>query len=158
GLELLFGIPLLWGVLLTALDVLLLLALSRLGMRRLEAIIVTLVATIGACFAVEMALSRPEWHGMLRGLLPSGGLFERGPDGLRVLGLDHDSLYVAMGILGATVMPHNLYLPSALVQSRAVGQSVEARRQACRLNLVDSAVALNCAFFVNAAILVLAAA
>lgn len=163
GLKLLFGVPLLWGVLLTASDVLLLLALSRLGMRRLEAIIVVLVATIGGCFAIEMILARPDLPAVLRGLIPRDPeghftLFQSGPDGPRVLGLNRDSLYIAMGILGATVMPHNLYLHSALVQSRAVEDSPKAKREACRMNLVDSVVALNCAFFVNAAILILAAA
>src|SRR5215510_4216097 len=145
GLHLLFGVPLLWGVLVTAADVLLLLAMSRLGMRRLEAIIVTLVATIGACFAIEMLLAKPSVVAIIGGLIPrspdgSFHLFERAGGGWRVLGLDHEALYIAMGILGATVMPHNLYLHSALVQSRAVEQSNEAKRQACRLNLVDSAV------------------
>jgi len=164
GLNLLFGIPHLWGVLITALDVLLLLMLSRFGMRRMEAFIVVLVATIGGCFAMEMVLSRPDIPAILSNFIPRGAdghptLFARGPDGgVSVLGLHGDSLYIAMGILGATVMPHNLYLHSALVQSRAVASSPEAKREACRLNLVDSAVALNAAFFVNAAILVLAAA
>jgi manganese transport protein len=163
GLKLLFGLPLLWGVLLTASDVLLLLALSRLGMRRLEAIIVVLVLTIGGCFAIEMILARPDLPSVLRGLAPRDPeghltLFQVGPDGPRVLGLNRDSLYIAMGILGATVMPHNLYLHSALVQSRTVEDSPKAKREACRMNLVDSVVALNCAFFVNAAILILAAA
>jgi manganese transport protein len=164
GLKLLFGLPLLAGVAITALDVLLLLALSRLGMRRLEALIVTLVATIGVCFAAEMLISRPEVAAILAGFVPRGedgapSLFARVPGGgISVLGLHGDSLYIAMGILGATVMPHNLYLHSALVQSRAVERSAAGKREACRLNLVDSAVALNCAFFVNAAILVLAGA
>src|SRR5262245_34845430 len=163
GLQLLFGLPLLWGVLITALDVLLLLALSRLGMRRMEAFIVVLVATIGVCFAIELLLSKPSIAAILSGFVPrdpSGRptLFGHSPKGLTVLGLDGESLYIAMGILGATVMPHNLYLHSSLVQSRAVERSVEGRREACRMNLVDSVVALNCAFFVNAAILVLAGA
>jgi manganese transport protein len=163
GMKLLFGIPLLWGVAITALDVLLLLALSRLGMRRMEAFIVMLVATIGGCFAIEMVLSRPDVPAILAHLIPrdeAGGvsLFRRGAGGVSVLGLDRASLYIAMGILGATVMPHNLYLHSALVQSRAVERSEAGKRQAVRMNLVDSVVALNCAFFVNAAILVLAAA
>jgi manganese transport protein len=164
GMKLLFGIPLLWGVFITALDVLLLLALPRLGMRRMEAFIVVLVATIGVCFAIEMALSHPALGAILSGFIPRGEdgsltLFRHAPGGgLTVLGLNGDSLYIAMGILGATVMPHNLYLHSALVQSRAVERSVEGKRQACRMNLVDSAVALNCALFVNAGILILAAA
>jgi len=151
GLQLLFHLPLLWGVLITGLDVLLLLALSRLGMRRLEAIILTLVATIGGCFAIEMAFSRPDLAAILAHLVPrdaSGtpSLFGRdAAGGHTVLGLDRGSLYIAMGILGATVMPHNLYLHSALVQSRAVGESEASKRQACRMNLVDTAVALNAA-------------
>jgi manganese transport protein len=164
GLELLFGLPLLWGVGITALDVLLLLALGRLGMRRMEAIIITLVATIGVCFAMEMLLSKPSIAAILSGIVPRNelgqpSLFEhvRG-GGVRALGLSGESLYIAMGILGATVMPHNLYLHSALVQSRAVAGSVEGKREASRMNLVDSVVALNCALFVNAAILILAAA
>jgi manganese transport protein len=163
GMKLLFGIPLLWGVFITALDVLLLLALPRLGMRRMEAFIIVLVATIGVCFAIEMALAHPVLGEIMRGFIPRGEdgsftLFRRDPDGgLSVLGLNGASLYVAMGILGATVMPHNLYLHSALVQSRAVERSDEGKRQACKMNLVDSAVALNCALFVNAAILILAA-
>jgi manganese transport protein len=163
GLKLLFGVPLLWGVLITALDVLLLLALSRLGMRRMEAFIVVLVATIGVCFAIELLLSKPSIAAILSGFVPRDELgrptlFARSATGLTVLGLDRESLYIAMGILGATVMPHNLYLHSSLVQSRAVEHSVAGKREACRMNLVDSAVALNCAFFVNAAILVLAGA
>jgi manganese transport protein len=164
GMKLLFGIPLLWGVMITALDVLLLLALSRLGMRRMEAFIIMLVATIGVCFAIEMALSHPEPGAILRGFIPRGEdgaftLFRRDAHGaVSALGLNGESLYIAMGILGATVMPHNLYLHSSLVQSRAVEHSDQGKRQACRMNLVDSVVALNCAFFVNAAILVLAGA
>ena len=164
GLNLLFGIPLIWGVIITALDVLILLALSRLGMRRMEAFIVSLVVTIGICFAIEMVLSRPDLAALFGGFIPRGAdgsfhLFARvAGGGVSVLGLHGDSLYIAIGILGATVMPHNLYLHSSLVQSRAVEQSTEGKRQACRMNLVDSAVALNAAFFVNAGILVLAAA
>ena len=164
GLQLLFGVPLLWGVLITALDVLLLLALTRFGMRRMEALIITLVATIGACFAIEMFLSQPDLPAILSSVVPRDDaghptLFGRTPGGgVSVLGLHGESLYIAMGILGATVMPHNLYLHSALVQSRAVGTSVEAKREACRMNLVDTAIALNAALFVNGAILVLAAA
>ncbi|MBI1799167.1 MAG: Nramp family divalent metal transporter [Candidatus Eisenbacteria bacterium] len=163
GLQLLFGFPLLAGVTVTALDVLLLLGLSRFGMRRLEALIIVLVATIGVCFAIEIVIARPDVADLLRGLLPRGDdgrleLFARASGGgFALLGLHHDVLYVAMGILGATVMPHNLYLHSALVQSRAVVDSEAGKREACRLNLVDSAVALNCAFLINAAILVLAA-
>src|SRR5262245_45573782 len=164
GLKLLFGIPLLWGVAITAFDVLLLLALSRLGVRRMEAFIVMLVAAIGICFGIEMLLSKPDVVAILAHFIPrdelgSMSLFRRdSAGGISVLGLTKESLYIAMGILGATVMPHNLYLHSALVQSRAVERSEAGKRQACKMNLVDSVVALNCAFFVNAAILVLAAA
>jgi manganese transport protein len=163
GLQLLFGLPLLAGVIITGLDVLLLLGLSRLGMRRLEAVIVVLVATIGGCFAIELIMARPDLAELVRGLLPRGDdgrveWFARSAaGGVSVLGLHHQSLYIAMGIIGATVMPHNLYLHSALVQSRAVADSEAGKREACRLNLVDTVVALNCAFLVNAAILVLAA-
>lgn len=163
GLQLLTGLPLLWGVMITAFDVLLLLALSRFGMRMLEAVILTLVATIGVCFAIEMFLSRPDVPAILASFVPRDAaghpsLFARTPGGgLAVLGLDGQSLYVAMGILGATVMPHNLYLHSALVQSRASAATPEGKREACRMNLVDTVVALNAALFVNGAILVLAA-
>ncbi len=164
GLKLLFHVPLLWGVLVTALDVLLLLALSRLGIRRLEAFILVLIATMGGCFAFEIALSRPELAPLLRAFLPRGSdgsfsLIAPGPGGgWSILGLHGESLYIATGILGATVMPHNLYLHSALVQSRAVAESREGKRQAVRMNLVETVIALNAAFFVNAAILIVSAA
>ena len=164
GLKLLTGIPLLWGVMITAFDVLLLLALSRYGMRMLEAVIITLVATIGVCFGIEMFLSQPDVPAIFTSFIPRDAagqpsLFARSAGGgLSVLGLDNESLYVEMGILGATVMPHNLYLHSALVQSRASEATVEGKREACRMNLVDTVVALNAALFVNGAILVLAAA
>ncbi len=164
GLQLLFGIPLLVGVIITALDVLLLLALSRFGIRRLEAFIIMLVTTIGGCFAVQMALSQPDVAAILTSLIPRGAdggasLFARTPDGgVSVLGLHGQSLFIAMGILGATVMPHNLYLHSSLVQSREVEPTLAGKREACKMNLVDSVVALNAALFVNGGILVLAAA
>lgn len=164
GLKLLFGVPLLAGVLITSFDVLLLLALSRLGMRRMEAFIIVLVATVGACFAIEILLSKPDIAAVLSCVIPRDGtgapsLFGHAPGGgATVLGLHGQSLYVAVGILGATVMPHNLYLHSALVQTRAVGHTVEGKRTACRMNFIDSVVALNAALFVNAAILVLAGA
>ena len=164
GLQLLFGIPLLIGVSVTALDVLLLLVLTNYGVRRLEAFIIMLVVTIGVCFAIQMALSQPDLAGILKAVVPRGAdghpsLFARAPGGgVSVLGLHGESLFVAMGILGATVMPHNLYLHSALVQSRQIEPTTEGKQEACRLNFVDSAVALNAALFVNGAILVLAAA
>ncbi len=144
GLNLLFGIPLLYAVIITAFDVFLLLAIQRFGIRKMEAFILTLVATIGVCFIIEIFLSKPEWRGVLSGFKPTM--------------LRGDALYIAIGILGATVMPHNLYLHSALVQSRDVRRTTEGVREACKYNLIDSAVALNCAFFVNAAILVVSAA
>ncbi|MBI5058722.1 Nramp family divalent metal transporter [candidate division KSB1 bacterium] len=143
ALNLLFGLPLLWGVVLTALDVLLLLYFQHLGIRKVEAFILALVLTIGACFVLEMFLSKPDFGGIALGFTPR---------------LNQESLYVAIGILGATVMPHNLYLHSALVQTRKVGNTSALVRQACKYNLVDSAIALNAAFFVNAGILILAAA
>src|SRR5690349_11312027 len=164
ALKLLFHIPLLWGVLITAADVLLLLGLSRLGMRRLEAMILTLIVTMGACFAIEVLLSKPHVADVLRAFLPRGddgrpSLIARDPaGGWSVFGLHGDSLFIAIGILGATVMPHNLYLHSALVQTRAVTQSPRGKREAATMNFVDSVVALNAAFYVNAAILVVAAA
>jgi manganese transport protein len=150
GLKLLFGIPLLAGVLITAFDVLLLLFLQSYGIRKLEAFILTLVATIGLCFAVEMVLSRPAIADVLRGFIPTS-LSVHSSQGV-------SALYIAIGIIGATVMPHNLYLHSALVQSRAVQRSGKGLKDANWFNLIDSVVALNAAFFVNAAILILAAA
>ena len=143
GLNLLFGIPLLIGVLVTAADVLLLLYFQHLGIRKVEAFILALVLTVGICFILEIWLAKPDWGGVAAGFIPH---------------LSNESLYVAIGILGATVMPHNLYLHSALVQTRAVGRSPKQIAQACKYNLIDSAVALNAAFFVNAAILIMAAA
>lgn len=143
GLKLLLGIPLLWGVGITLLDTVLLLYLQRLGIRKLEAFIVALVAIIGVCFAVEIFLARPDGAEVVRGLVPSIP--------------SSAALYIAIGIIGATVMPHNLYLHSALVQTRKVDRDVPSLKRAIRLNIWDSTIALNAAFFVNAAILVLAA-
>ena len=152
GMKLLFGIPILVGVVITGFDVLLLLALQSYGIRRLEALIITLVATIGVCFGIEMILSKPPIAELLAGFIPS-------------LPANHPSmphlpsaLYISIGIIGATVMPHNLYLHSALVQSRAVEPNASGVREAAKFSLFDSVIALNGAFFVNAAILVLAAA
>ena len=164
GLQLLFGLPLLVGVSITALDVLMLLALSHFGIRRLEAFIITLVATIGGCFAVQMLLSSPDFAAIFAAFLPRDAtgavsLLARTSDGhWSVLGLHGESLFIAMGILGATVMPHNLYLHSSLVQSRDIEHTLAGRRDACKMNLVDSVVALNAALFVNGGILILAAA
>ena len=143
GLNLLFHIPLLYGVLITAGDTLLVLWFQSFGIRMIEAFVLALIAVMAACFAVEIFWARPGWGEMITGLAPH---------------LDHNSLYIAIGILGATVMPHNLYLHSALVQTRHIGQNEAAKRTACRYNLIDSVVALNGAMLVNVAILVLAAA
>ncbi|HYP07643.1 MAG TPA: Nramp family divalent metal transporter [Bryobacteraceae bacterium] len=142
GLNLLFGLPLLAGVILTAADTLLILWFTRFGIRVIEAFILALVTIIGACFAIEIFLAKPDLGEIVGGLVPR---------------LTGESLYVAIGILGATVMPHNLYLHSALVQTRRIGASEAEKRSACRFNLVDSVIALNGALFVNAAILILAA-
>ncbi|HYM21156.1 MAG TPA: Nramp family divalent metal transporter [Candidatus Kapabacteria bacterium] len=143
AINLLFGLHLLWGVLITSLDAFVLLGLQRLGMRKLEAAIISLVLLIGCCFIIEIALSSPDWGGAAHGLVPT---------------LPIGSLVIAIGIIGATVMPHNLYLHSALVQTRQFEQSVDGKRQACKYNFLDSLIALNGAFFINAAILILASA
>ncbi len=143
GLNLLFHLPLLLGVLVTAADTLLVLWFSRLGIRVIEAFVLVLIATIGGCFAFEIFLARPDFAEVATGIIPR---------------LDSNSLYLAVGIFGATVMPHNLYLHSALVQTRRIGSTEAQKAQACRYNLLDSTLALNGALFVNAAILIMAAA
>ena len=147
ALELLFGIPLLAGVLLTALDAFLILWLQNKGVRWLEALIFGFIALIFGCFATEIALSHPDWGAVLRGYLPSTSILT-----------DETQLYIAMGILGATVMPHNLYLHTALVQSRAWRQDEAGQREAIRFATIDSTVALSLALLVNSAILLTAAA
>ena len=142
ALNMLFGLPLLWGVLATALDVMLILLLQHYGIRKLEAVVAALVLTIGVCMALEMLLVQPDWPKMAAGFVPR---------------LDGASLFVAIGILGATVMPHNLYLHSSLVQTRRIESHVASRREAIRYNLVDTVLALTIAFFINAAILALSA-
>ena len=147
ALNLLFHIPLLWAVIITGLDVLLLLALQRFGMRTIEAIVLLLIATIGVCYFIEIFIlpeTRPSFLEMGRSLVVP----HFGHAGM---------LYVAIGIIGATVMPHNLYLHSALVQSRQLQKDEPSVRRALRFNTIDSVAALTVAFFVNAAILVLAA-
>lgn len=144
GLQLLFGLPMMYGVLLTALDTFIILLLHQAGIRKMEAFILVMVGTIGACFLLEIILAKPDAAEIARGFIPSL------PDG--------DALYYAIGILGATVMPHNLYLHSSLVQSRRVVKTSEGIRQSLRYNTIDSVVALNMAFFINAAILVMSAA
>lgn len=147
ALQLLFGLPLVWGVWLTALDVLLILLLQRRGLRWLEAFIVALLLIVAGCFLAELIFARPEWGGVAAGLVPSPSLLR-----------DPGKLYLAVGILGATVMPHNLYLHSAMVKTRGVAPGRAARADAIRLATWDSTLALTLAFFVNAAILTLAAA
>lgn len=143
GIQLLTGLPLIWGVLITVLDTFLFLMLQRLGMRKMEAFIVALVAIIGLSFLVEIVLAKPDLSEVAKGFVP---------------GIPNDTaLYIAIGIIGATVMPHNLYLHSALVQTRKIKRDDAGIKKALKLNFIDSAVALNLAFFVNAAILVLAA-
>jgi manganese transport protein len=147
ALNLLFGIPLIWGVCLTALDVLIILFLHQRGFRWLEAVVITLVAVVGACFAVELFLSRPDAGEVARGLIPTTQILS-----------NPLMLYIAIAILGATVMPHNLYLHSSIVQTRHFGEDVESRREAIRFSTFDSTIALLFAFFINGAILVLSAA
>ncbi len=147
ALQLLFHIPLLLGVILTALDILIVLLLQGRGFRLLEAAVVTLILTIGGCFAYEIFFARPLWLEAAHGFLPSADLVR-----------NREMLYIAIGILGATVMPHNLYLHSSLVQTRAFGTSPEKRREALRYAIFDSTLALGFALFINAAILVLGAA
>jgi manganese transport protein len=148
ALNLLFHIPLIWGVCITVFDVLLILFLENKGFRYIEAIVVTLTATIGICFGLEIFFSKPELAGVLHGLfVPSKALFT-----------DRDMLYIAIGILGATVMPHNLYLHSAVVQTRNFERTPEGKREAIKFCNIDSAVALTFALFVNAAILIVSAA
>jgi manganese transport protein len=147
ALNLLFGIPLLWGVCITAVDVLLILLLQHRGFRWLEAFVVVLVATIGACFAIELVLAQPALGELFRGLIPSTEIIS-----------DSAKLYIAIGILGATVMPHNLYLHSSIVQTRNFGDTVAGKREAIKYATIDSTLALFFAFFINASILILAAA
>jgi manganese transport protein len=144
GINLLFGIPLIEGVIITVLDTFLLLFLINKGIRKMEAFIIALVAIIGFSFVFEMIFARPEMGEILYGLIPSIP--------------NENALYIAIGIIGATVMPHNLYLHSSLVQTRKFDKSTYGIKQALKYNFIDSTIALNLAFFVNAAILILAAA
>src|SRR5712672_966091 len=146
GLQLLFGIPLVWGCVITALDVLAVLYLQNKGFRYIEALVITLILTIGTCFAIELILSKPSIIGVALGFVP----------GPRII-LAREMLYVSIGILGATVMPHNLYLHSAIVQTRKFEQTPRGKREAIKFATIDSTVALMFALFINGAILVLAA-
>jgi manganese transport protein len=147
ALKLLFGLPLLAGVLITGLDVLVVLALQGRGFRLIEAFVVTLIATIAGCFVYEIFFSHPIWREAAVGLIPRAEILR-----------NRDMLYIAIGILGATVMPHNLYLHSSIVQTRDFGASGRDRREAIRYAVFDSTVALGIALFINAAILILGAA
>src|SRR2546425_849385 len=147
GLQLLFGIPLVWGCVITALDVLAVLYLQTKGFRYIEALVVTLILTIGSCFAFELFFAKPSLPAVLLGFVPSA----------QILG-NQDMLYVSIGILGATVMPHNLYLHSSIVQTRKYEVTPEGRREAIKYATIDSTGALMFALFINGAILVLAAA
>ncbi|WP_024515499.1 Nramp family divalent metal transporter [Bradyrhizobium sp. Tv2a-2] len=147
GLNLLFHIPLAIGVVITALDVFLILALQAFGFRWIEAFVVAMLGVIATCFAVQIALADPDWGAVIRGFVPSRELF-----------VDHDMLYLALGILGATVMPHNLYLHSGLVQTRGYGEAAADKHEAIKFATIDSTIALCFAFVINASILILAAA
>jgi manganese transport protein len=143
GLQLIFGLPMIWGVTLTVFDTLLLLVLQSYGMRKIEAFIIALVAVIGCSFLIEMFLAKPALDQLVTGFIPTFP--------------SDEALYIAIGIIGATVMPHNLYLHSSLVQTRRIGTTEKGIWTAIKYNLLDSTIALNAAFFVNAAILILAA-
>ena len=147
GLNLLFGIPLELGVLITALDVFLILWLQNKGFRWLEAFVITLLGVIAVCFFIQIALADPVWGDVIKGFAPTVDII-RNPE----------MLYLALGILGATVMPHNLYLHSAIVQTRDYGDTLPEKRQALRFATLDSTIALTFALFINASILILAAA
>lgn len=147
GLNLLFGIPLEIGVIITALDVFLILYLQRIGFRWIEALIITLLGVIAVCFAIQIALADPDWGAVIRGFAPTTQIVT-----------NPEMLYLALGILGATVMPHNLYLHSGIVQTRAYGGSIPEQRQAIKYATIDSTVALMFALLINASILILAAA
>jgi manganese transport protein len=131
GLNLLFKLPLLYGIVITGFDTMLFLVIQQFGIRKMEGLILLFVSTIGVCFGIEVFLSQPVWGDVVTGFVPH---------------LTRESLYVAVGILGATVMPHNLYLHSAIVQTREIDQSGDGKRVACTYNLIDTAIALNAAF------------
>jgi manganese transport protein len=147
ALNLLFHLPLVWGVSLTALDVLIVLLLQNRGFRYVEALVVALIFAIAGSFAVELWLAKPDFASMVTGLIPHAQIVR-----------DPQMLYISISILGATVMPHNLYLHSSIVQTRKYSDSFESRREAIRFASIDSAVALMMALFINAAILIMAAA
>ena len=147
ALNLLFGLPLAWGVCITALDVLVLLFLQGKGFRAVEALVLMLVSTIGLCFAVEIFFAQPDWHGILNGYLPNPAVIQ-----------SPGMLYLAVGILGATVMPHNLYLHSSIIQTRAWQPTAQKRWEAIKFGTIDSTLALSIALLINSAILIISAA
>ena len=147
GLQLLFGIPLVWGVCITALDVIMVLFLQGKGFRYIEALVITIIAIIGGCFIAEMIFAKPDAGGVLLGYVPSLEILQ-----------NQAMLYIAVGILGATVMPHNLYLHSSIVQTRAWQETSEKKWEAIKFSTIDSTVALSIALFINSAILILSAA
>lgn len=147
ALQLLFGIPLVWGVCITTLDVLVLLFLQTKGFRYVEALVITLVTTVGICFTAEIIFSRPDLGGILLGYIPKQEILQ-----------NPEMLYIAIGILGATVMPHNLYLHSSIVQTRDWQPTPEKRWEAIKFGTIDSTVALSLALFINSAILIVSAA
>ena len=147
GLQLLFGLPLAYGISITALDVFLLLALQKLGFRKLEAFVMAIMALIAGCFVAQIVLAKPDWASVMGGFVPTASLIN-----------NPDMLYLAMGIIGATVMPHNLYLHSGIIQTRVAGLTTAERQEDVRFATLDSTLALCFALLVNAAILILAAA
>src|SRR5258706_11800972 len=147
ALNLLFGIPLIFGVLITVMDVLVILFFQYKGFRYIESVVAGLIAVIFFCFAYEIIVSKPEIASIISGLVPSAQIVT-----------DHKMLYIAIGILGATVMPHNLYLHSSIVQTRAYERNDEGKKYAIKFATIDSTVSLLFAFFINAAILILSAA
>ena len=147
AIKLLFGIPIVWGILITSLDVLVVLFLQNRGFRLLEALVIALVAVVGGCFLFELVISRPDMAAVARGFMPSTEIVT-----------NPEMLYIAIGILGATVMPHNLYLHSSIVQTRKYAENAEGRREAVQFAFIDSTIALTFALFINAAILIVAAA
>jgi manganese transport protein len=147
ALNLLFGIPLGWGVAITAIDVMLVLYLQNKGFRILEAIVIALVLTVGAAFLFEILLAKPDIGDVMRGFIPSASILQ-----------NKDQLYIAIGILGATVMPHNLYLHSSIVQTRKYEETASGKKEAFKFAFLDSTIALSFALFINAAILIVAAA
>ena len=145
-IETLFDIPILMGILITITDVFLILFLQKKGFRVLESIVLALLIVIVLCFAFELILAKPDFYSIVNGLIPQQSIFS-----------DERQLYVAIGILGATVMPHNLYLHSSIVQTRAFAKTDEDRTKAIKFATIDSTISLGLAFFINAGILILAA-